>query len=79
VRRRELWEPLVDVVASMVDAGEAGALRVRLARVDLPLELELRGGHDAPRLLGDLPRWRWPTVFDRQVARLTAVWEEVPR
>jgi hypothetical protein len=77
VKRRELWEPLVDVLTSLVDAGQAGVVRVRGVRLDLPMEIELRGTRAEPTLVGDLPRWRWPTAFDLEPGRFRVVWEEM--
>ena len=48
----------------------AHGLALRSARVDLPLELALRGTADAPELIAGLPRWRWRTVFDTEPSRI---------
>jgi hypothetical protein len=77
VSRRELWEPLVDVLTGLVDAGEAGVVRVRGVRLDLPMQVALRGTRAEPTLVADLPRWRWPTAFDVEPGRVGVVWEEV--
>lgn len=68
--------PLGDVVAELAatvqpDPAHHAGTRVTGLAIDIPIEVELRDGSDAPELLGDLPRWRWRSAFDRQPGRLS--------
>ena len=42
---------------------------------DLPLEVVLRGKGDHTEFLGDLPGWRWRTVFDLPPGRMRVRFE----
>jgi hypothetical protein len=69
VPRRPLAETLVEVVDALAPP-PAGGLRVTSVGLELPLELQLRPGPQGPELLGELPRWRWRTVFDERPGRV---------
>jgi len=75
--RRALWETISELIESVLtDDGVAGALRVTGLSLDVPVEVLLRRALDEAgdvELLGDLPRWRWTTVFDEQRGRLKLV------
>jgi len=78
--RRALWETVTELVESVSPANEGGvAVRVTSLSLDVPIEMLLRRVADAPEgveLLGDLPRWRWTTLFDERRGRLKLVCQE---
>ena len=77
MRRRPLWETLVELLDVAVPAaGATAALRVTGLYLDVPLEVALGRTGDGPELLGDLPRWRWTTEFDNRQGRLQIVCRE---
>jgi len=78
MQRRQLSEMLVDVAQGVLAACNRGvsvhAERVQLA---LPVEIRLiRTAGATPVLAGDLPVWRWRTVFDQTPNRLSVTWIE---
>ena len=75
---RPLSEMLTDVQTAtglMPESGEN--VRIRNFEMTLPLEVWLDEQNGEMRLLGDLPVWRWRTVFDQTPSRLQIRWEEV--
>jgi hypothetical protein len=69
--RRPFAELLKDLVGSIQPTGqEADLLRIVEVSFDLPIEVSLgRCGQEAD-FRGDLPVWRWRTVFDLPAGRL---------
>ncbi len=81
--RPELWETVVDLVASVLPDDEAqNVVRVTSVSLDVPIEVMMRGGakNDGEiELLAHLPRWRWTTAFDGRRGRLKLLCHEVER
>jgi hypothetical protein len=76
--RRPLSDTLVELLEGLTPArAAAGGIRVERVAFALPLELRLAGSADAPLLLGNLRRWRWPTDFDDRLNRLSASFDLV--
>jgi hypothetical protein len=76
MQRRQLSEMLVDVTQGVLAARGPGA-GVHAARVELALPVEVRlipTAEGAIALAGDLPVWRWRTVFDQTPNRLSVTW-----
>jgi hypothetical protein len=68
---------LTDVqAATEVTAGAGEKVRIRSVEMTLPLEVWLDDEAGEMRLLGDLPVWRWRTVFDQTPNRLWIRWAE---
>jgi len=67
--RRPLWQTLVDVVGAVMPPEDSG-LRVKDAHIDLPLEVSLRQTGSDLEFFGDVPGWRWQTIFDEKRGRL---------
>ncbi len=79
--RRPLGELLVEVGdAVALSPARRHDVRVTDLLMTLPLEISMRVGSDGLSVTGDVPRWRWRTVFDRDPGRLTLhMREEVPQ
>ena len=78
MQRRQLSEMLVDVTQGVL-AARAGGVGVHAERIQLGLPVEIRliqAASGIPVLGGDLPVWRWRTVFDQKPNRLSATWVE---
>src|SRR5262249_43013950 len=69
--RRPLADTLVELLESVVPAPAAPRGGIRVHDVELGLPLEMRLGDDGV-LLGNVRRWRWPTIFDEHPSRLAA-------
>jgi hypothetical protein len=68
--RRPLADTLVELLESVVPArAAAGGIRVRDVELGLPLEVGLGANGE---LLGNVRRWRWPTIYDERPSRLAA-------
>jgi hypothetical protein len=71
MKRRALWETVIELVESVRPRADAAAL-VRIDRLDVTLPIEMAiaidGGEVA--LLADAPRWRWRSDFDATPSRL---------
>ena len=78
MQRRELSEMLAEIAEGLLSTRRPGVdVRARRVDLDLPVEVRLlapKGG--APILSGDLPVWRWRTVFDQTPSRLSVTWIE---
>jgi hypothetical protein len=73
---RPFGETLGDLMEAIQPAGIAGErIRVTDACFDLPLEATLRGKGNDAEFLGDLPGWRWRTVFDLPRGRMHVRYE----
>lgn len=74
--RRPLALTLQELLDSFQPAGRPGsAVLVTAVSLDLPLEVELARHPGYLEFRGDLPGWRWPTVFDPLRSRLRmTVW-----
>lgn len=69
--KRPFSEALLDLVEAVQPAGIGDELiRVDSVYFDLPLEVALRRKGTETEFLGDLPNWRWRTVFDLQPGRM---------
>lgn len=69
--RRPLWETVLELMESVLPvANEESLIQVVNVWMDLPLEVTLQRRGSELALLGDLPRWRWRTVFDAEPGRL---------
>lgn len=78
MQRREMGEMLVEVAEGLLSSARPGA-EVRARRIDLalPVEVRLVAPADGTAFLsGDLPVWRWRTVFDQTPNRLCLTWIE---
>jgi hypothetical protein len=78
MQRRQLSEMLVDVTQGVL-AARAEGVGVHAERIQLALPVEIRLIQTAAGILvlaGDLPIWRWRTVFDQTPNRLSATWVE---
>lgn len=74
--QRPFSAALRDLVEAVQPAGIAlDRIRVKEAYFDLPLEFALRGKGDDTEFLGDLPGWRWRTVFDLPPGRMRVRFE----
>ncbi len=69
--KRPFSEALRELVEAVQPAG-IGDQRIRVVDVyfDLPLEVALRRKGEETEFLGDLPNWRWRTVFDLPPGRM---------
>lgn len=78
--RRALWETVTELVEAVQPANESGvSVRIASLSLDVPIEMLLRPAADAlegVELLGELPRWRWTTAFDKQRGRLQLICQE---
>ena len=75
---RPLADMLTDVhTATGVTEIPAGQVRIRSFEMTLPVEMSLDEQGGEMQLLGDLPVWRWRTVFDQTPSRLWIRWAEV--
>lgn len=74
--RRPLGDVVAELAAVVSDPSAQAVVRVTRLSVDVPIEIELRGAIEAPEMLGDLPRWRWRSAFDREPGRLSLVLRE---
>ncbi len=64
-------ESLWELMESVQPAGiEAQQVRVVGIYFDLPLEVAIRRKGEEAEFLGDLPNWRWRTVFDLPPGRM---------
>jgi len=64
-------ESLWELMESVQSAGiEAQQVRVVGVYFDLPLEVAIRRKGEEAEFLGDLPNWRWRTVFDLPPGRM---------
>jgi hypothetical protein len=70
---RTLDDTLVDVVEAMLPPIPGEGLRVSGYAMDLPVRIDLEVHGDQIEILGDLPSWRWQTVFDRPPCRLRII------
>jgi hypothetical protein len=69
--KRPFGESLRELVESVQPAGvDAEQVRVVGVYFDLPLEVQMRGKGDQAEFLGDVPNWRWRTVFDLPPGRI---------
>ena len=69
--KRPLSEALRELVEAVQSAGNGDELiRVGSVYFDLPLEVALRRKGEEMEFLGDLPNWRWRTVFDLPPGRM---------
>jgi hypothetical protein len=69
--RRPFGDALRELVEAVQPAGaEAEQIRVVSVDFDLPLEVALRRKGEETEFLGDLPNWRWRTVFDLPPGRM---------
>ncbi len=74
--RRPFSSALRDLADTVQPVGiESIGIRVKEAYFDLPLEVALRGKGDDTEFLGDLPGWRWRTVFDLPPGRMRVRFE----
>jgi hypothetical protein len=67
--------PFSAALRELVEAVQPAGIGDQLIRVDsvyfdLPLEVALRGKGEETEFLGDLPNWRWRTVFDLPPGRM---------
>jgi hypothetical protein len=67
--------PFSEALRDLVEAVQPAGIREQLIRVvdvyfDLPLEVALRRKREETEFLGDLPNWRWRTVFDLPPGRM---------
>ncbi len=64
-------ESLWELMESVQPVGiEAQQVRVVGVYFDLPLEVAIRRKGEEAEFLGDLPNWRWRTVFDLPPGRM---------
>jgi hypothetical protein len=78
MQRRQLSKMLVDVAQGVL-AARGRDVGVHAERVQLALPVEIRlipTAEGMPVLAGDLPVWRWRTVFDQTPNRLSVTWIE---
>jgi len=69
--KRPFGESLRELVESVRLAGlEAKQVRTVSVYFDLPLEVQIRRKGEEVEFLGDLPNWRWRTVFDLPLGRV---------
>ena len=68
---------ILGVSLAVAKAGAAEKVRIRSFEMTLPVEVSLEDQDGEMRMLGDLPVWRWRTVFDQTPSRLWIRWEEV--
>jgi hypothetical protein len=69
--KRSFSEALRELVEAVQPAGIGDQLiRVVDVYFDLPLEVALRRKGEETEFLGDLPNWRWRTVFDLPPGRM---------
>lgn len=69
--KRPFGDALRELVESVEPRGvERQEIRVVDVYFDLPLEVALRKKATGIEFLGDLPNWRWKTVFDLPPGRL---------
>jgi len=69
--KRPFGESLRELVGSVQPAGvEAEQMQVVSVYFDLPLEVAIRGKGEKTEFLGDVPNWRWRTVFDLPPGRM---------
>jgi hypothetical protein len=67
--------PLADTLQDLLDsfgpaATQGSPVLVTAVSLDLPLDIELTRRFGMLELRGDLPGWRWPTIFDPLRSRL---------
>jgi len=69
--KRPFSDALRELVEAVQPAG-IGDQHIRVVGVyfDLPLEVALRRKGEETEFLGDLPNWRWRTVFDLPPGRM---------
>ena len=69
--KRPFSEALRELVGAVQPAGIGDELiRVDSVYFDLPIEVALRRKGEETEFLGDLPKWRWRTVFDPPPGRM---------
>lgn len=75
--QRPLGDMLMEVLGAVGAMGQK-TLPVRTKRFELtlPIEVSLEQADGETTFIGDLPVWRWRTVFDRQPGSINIVYEE---
>lgn len=77
MRRSPLASTLTEIasIATVVRSDNV-ILYPREMSIDLPIEISWEQARADIILLGQAPRWRWRTVFDAPLARLSMTWRE---
>ena len=78
MRKRPLWETLVDLAHAVMPADglEAEMIRVTSVEMNLPVEVTVRQSIAGIEFLADMPVWRMSTFFDAPKSRMTILWAE---
>jgi len=65
-------------VLGAVEVARNDLLQVRTKRLELtlPIEVSLQEIDGEQTFIGDLPVWRWRTIFDRRPSSISIVYEE---
>ena len=80
-----LWHrPLAELLTDVHEAVQSSApaefgIRATHVHMRLPIEVWLKRQADELEFIGDLPVWRWRTVFDQVPGQIRIVWEEACR
>jgi len=69
--KRRFAESLLDLVKPVQSTGrEEQFVRVVKVYFDLPFEVSIHRDQGEVEFLGDVPNWRWRTIFDLPTGRL---------
>jgi hypothetical protein len=70
---------LIDVAGSLLGvSGRQQTVRAIEVELRLPIEVKVRGTHDALVFCADVPAWRWRTDWDPPFGELRFTLEEAP-